>query len=67
MTTTTGCSLCWSLISLALAAWGPLEAAEPVSVIPRPEKMELREGVFTFGPATTLVAGPGARGTWPDC
>jgi len=52
------------LLSLVLVCNGTLAAdkAEPVSVIPRPEKMELREGVFAFGPATTLVADAGARG-----
>ena len=56
--------LLW-VLSLALAAGGshPATAAvERVTVIPRPEKMELRAGDFAFGPQTTLAAGAGTRG-----
>lgn len=41
--------------------WEKVTGPRP-TVIPRPEKMELHEGVFTFGPKTSLVvAGAGAR------
>ena len=53
------------LLSLILLAAGPLVATgaerEPANVIPRPEKMEVREGSFTIGPETAIVCDPQTR------
>ncbi|MDY0167695.1 MAG: beta-N-acetylhexosaminidase [Thermoguttaceae bacterium] len=46
-----------AFVSLAAAETGP---AQP-TVIPLPEKMELREGAFTLGPETSIVVTGDAR------
>ena len=47
---------------LVLLVAGPLTASgterAPVTIIPRPEKMEVREGSFTIGPETAIVCTP---------
>lgn len=53
------------MLSLFLLAAGPFVAAaaerKPANVIPRPEKMEIREGNFTIGPETAIVCDPQTR------
>ena len=53
------------LLFLILLAAGPLVATgaerKPANVIPRPEKMEVREGSFTIGPKTAIVCDPQTR------
>jgi hexosaminidase len=53
-------ALVWSL---AMVVGGMCVAAEAprVTIIPRPETMELRDGDFTFGPKTVLVTDAGSR------
>ena len=55
-------SLAICVMSMAVAA-APAGGAEkqPASVIPRPVKMEVREGTFTLGPATTILVSADAR------
>jgi hexosaminidase len=52
-------------LALVLLTGGALVAAGaeagPPTVIPRPEKMEIRQGAFTFGPKTSIVVQPGTR------
>ena len=53
--------LAWGMV---WGGWGFVlggEASTP-SLIPRPEKMELREGVFAIGPETAIVVDGDARG-----
>jgi len=51
-------------LALVLGAARVAAAAEapPINVVPRPEKMELQSGTFTFGPQTAIVVDAGARG-----
>ncbi len=53
------------LVLLAVQAARPCAAngaeSQPVTVIPRPEKMECAGGSFTIGPQTTIVCDPQTR------
>jgi len=55
-------AICFCLVAGVPAIRGENTAAPP-AIIPKPARMEVRQGFFVFGPSTTVVLEPGDSGT----